>query len=388
MRGFSRLVVDATIGVTNAVEVMHHNIVRTPFMFDTPTHEPTIGITGLVYNSIRGVARLAGSGIDAVMAVVTSDDIDQPSSSEREAVLAALNGVVGHHLVDTNNPLAIPMQLRHGGPLVAQAGADAVPVSGRIVLLVHGLGMNDRQWRRKGHDHGAALANDLGYSPVYVHYNSGLHISTNGETLAGLLEEVVASWPVPVEELVIVGHSMGGLVARSACYYGAVHGHAWPQTLRKMVFLGTPHHGAPLERGGNWIDIILGASPYSAALARVGKMRSAGITDLRYGSLRHEDWADGDRFARRGDRRHPVPLPDGVSCYAIGATTSRTADSLKGQLLGDGLVPLSSALGSHKDPALAVPFPPSQQRIVYATSHLDLLDRPEVYEQLRQWLAA
>jgi pimeloyl-ACP methyl ester carboxylesterase len=389
VRGFSRLVVDAAIGVTNAVEVMHHNIMRTPFMFDRATHAPAPGITGFVYDSIRGVTRLAGGGIDAVMAVVTSDEIDQPSSSEREALLAALNGVVGHHLADTGNPLAIPMRLRHGESVDLQAGADAVPASGgKILLLVHGLGMNDRQWRRKGHEHGAALAGDLGYSPVYVHYNSGLHISTNGEALAGQLEDLLEHWPVPVEELVIIGHSMGGLVARSACYYGARAGHTWLHHLRGMVFLGTPHHGAPLERGGNWIDIILGASPYSAALARLGQVRSAGVTDLRYGSLRHEDWANGNRFARTGDQRQPVPLPEGVLCYAIAATTSHRVDGLKTQLLGDGLVPLNSALGYHKDPDLTVPFPPSQQWIAYTVSHLDLLHRREVYEQVRMWLAA
>ncbi len=383
------MVVDATVGITNMVEVMHHNIMRTPFPFDAPTHERAPGITGFVYDSVRGVTRVVGSGIDVTLAQLLPQESEQLSSPAREAVLAALNGVVGHHLAASDNPLAIRMQLRHDGQALTGPARASLPAArGKILLLVHGLGMHDRQWQRKGHDHGAALAGDLGYTPVYVHYNSGLHISTNGEALAGLIEELVASWPVPTEELVIVGHSMGGLMARSACHYGAQAGHAWLRALRKIVFLGTPHHGAPLERGGNWVNILLGASPYSAALARLGQVRSPGITDLRYGSLRHEDWADGDRFARAGDRRQPVALPPGVSCYTIGATTSRTPDDLKAQLLGDGLVPLSSALGFHKDPTLAVPFPPSQQRIVYATGHLDLLDRPVVYEQLRQWLAA
>ena len=115
---------------------------------------------------------------------------------------------------------------------------------------------------------------------------------------------------------------MGGLVARSACHYGAAAGHAWLRHLRTLVFLGTPHHGAPMERGGNWIDLLLGISPYSAPLARLGKIRSAGITDLRYGNLTHEDWQGRDRFAR-GDRRRFVPLPEGVRCYAIAATTAK-----------------------------------------------------------------
>lgn len=389
VRGLSRLTIDAVIGMTNAVEVMHHNIVRTPFPFDTPTHEPTIGITGLVYNSIRGVTRLLGGGIDVVLAPFMPLLDEEPSSAAREAMLAALNGVVGHHLAESDNPLAIPMRFRDAGQHIEPIDAAPAAEPGRrILLLVHGLGMNDRQWLRQGHDHGAALAADLGYTPIYLHYNTGLHISNNGESLANLIEDRLARWPVPLEELVIIGHSMGGLVARSACYYGALAGHTWPQHLRKIVFLGTPHHGAPLERGGNWIDILLGASPYSAALARVGQLRSAGITDLRYGSLRHEDWEDGDRFARAGDRRQPVPLPEGVLCYAMAATTSHRVDGLKTQLLGDGLVPLGSALGYHQDPARVVPFEPAQQWIGYAMGHLDLLHRREVYEQLRLWLAA
>jgi len=110
--------------------------------------------------------------------------------------------------------------------------------------------LNDRHWHRDGHDHGAALARDLGYTPLYLHYNTGLHISTNGRAFADLLQMLVAEWPAPLEELVIIGHSMGGLVSRSACYYGAFNGHDWLRHLRKLIFLGTPHHGTPMERTG------------------------------------------------------------------------------------------------------------------------------------------
>lgn len=119
---------------------------------------------------------------------------------------------------------------------------------------------------------------------------SGLHIPTNGREFADLLEALITCWPVPVEELAIIGHSMGGLLARSAWHYGNAAGHDWSRHLNKLVFLGTPHHGAPLERGGNWVDIVLGASPYTAPFARLGRIRSAGITDLRHGYLLDEDW--------------------------------------------------------------------------------------------------
>jgi pimeloyl-ACP methyl ester carboxylesterase len=305
-------------------------------------------------------------------------------------VLAALNGVLGHYLAASSNPLAIPMRLRRDGRAVAMEArglAAAFPrPSGKLVVLAHGLCTNDLQWSRRGHDHGAALARDLGYTPVYLHYNSGLHVSANGRELAGLLEALVKLWPVRVRQLVLIGHSMGGLVCRSACHYGALAGHAWRRCVRKLVFLGTPHHGSPLERGGSWVDVLLGISPAVAPLARVGKIRSAGITDLRYGNLLDEDWQDRDRFERCGDGRRAAPLPEGVQCYTMAATTGRRAEDLEGRLIGDGIVPLNSALGRHADPARALSFPESRRWIGYGMGHLDLLSRPEVYQQIARWL--
>jgi pimeloyl-ACP methyl ester carboxylesterase len=274
-------------------------------------------------------------------------------------------------------------------PLECEPLAAADPqVGGKLLVLLHGLCMNDLQWLRSGHDHGAALARDLAYTPVYLHYNSGLHISSNGRALAEQLEALVRIWPVPLTELVLVGHSMGGLVARSACHYGALARHQWRRRLDKLVCLGTPHHGAPLERGGNWVDILLGVSPYSAPLARLGKIRSAGITDLRFGNLVDEDWNTRDRFARSGDRRVAVPLPEGVACFAIAATTTKKTGGVSGRVLGDGIVPLASALGRHANPRLALGFDESRQWVAHGTNHLDLLSRSEVYAQIKQWLAA
>jgi hypothetical protein len=153
-----------------------------------------------------------------------------------------------------------------------------------------------------------------------------------------------------------------------------------------LVCLGTPHHGAPLERAGNWVDLVLGATPYAAPFARLGKVRSAGITDLRHGNLVDEDWVGRDRFARGNDRRQHLPLPDGVRCFAAAATTGQESGDLKDRLLGDGLVPLDSALGRHKNPAHTLAFPEHRQWIGYGMNHLGLLNRPEVFAQLQQWL--
>lgn len=392
LRGISRLAIAATTGLTDLVEALHHTITHVPVMLGAPVPGPTRGITGLVYRSIRGVTHWVGSGIDVVLTQLTPLLGEQSPLPGHEAVLAALNGVLGDYLAASGNSLAISMHPRRDGQplnLDSQALAMAAPPpTGKLVVLVHGLCMNDRQWRRQGHDHGAALARDLGYTPVFLCYNSGRHISTNGRAFAEVLETLVKQWPTPLEELAIIGHSMGGLVARSACHYGRLAGHDWLRHLKKLVFLGTPHHGAPLERGGHWVDILLGISPYTAPFARLGKIRSAGITDLRHGNLLDEDWAGRDRFERSGDRRHPVPLPEGVCCYTLAATLAKEGGGLGDRLLGDGLVSVNSALGRHPEPSRSLEFPPTRQWVGYGMNHMDVLGRPEVYEQIKRWLAA
>jgi hypothetical protein len=392
LRGFARLATHATAGLADVVEAMHDAITRPAL--GGAVHAPgrTRGLTGLVYKSVRGVTRLVGGALDALIAQLRPTLAGRTSSPEREAVLAALNGVLGDYLVASNNPLAIPMSLRRNGRLLVletQALASAIPQgSGKLAVLAHGLCLNDLQWNREGHDHGAVLARALGYTPVYLHYNSGLHVSTNGRSFAGMLEVLLERWPYRVEELAIIAHSMGGLVARSAYHYGAIAGHKWPRRLRKLAFLGTPHHGAPIERGGNWVEVLLGATPYTAPFARLGKIRSAGITDLRYGNVLDEHWEGRDRFARAGDTRQPVPLPEGVRCYTMAATTGKKAGDIRDRLVGDGFVPVSSALGRHEDPRLSLSFPKSRQWIGYGMKHMDLLGRKEVSDQIVRWFAS
>ncbi len=359
LAGFSGLGIEAVTGLADLVEAMHATITQRPA-------QRTDGITGLVYQAIRGTTQLVGGGIDAALELLGPSFHDPELSPEREAMLAAVNGAWGDHLAATGNPLAIPMRLRSGGrPLQPGLGA------GKLLILVHGLCLNDLQWNRKGHDHGAALAHDPAlaqdrYAPLYLHYNSGLHISTNGRAFANVLETLVAEWPAEVEEIVIVGHSMGGLVARSAFHYAAAAGHRWTKRLQKMIFLGTPHHGSPLERLGNLVDMFLEMSRYSAPLARPGKTRSAGITDLRYGNILDEDWEG-----------RTVPLPEGVLCYAIAGSVGE---------LDDLLVPLDSALGRHEDSARTLQFPSNHQWIAHGVNHFDLLGNGAVYMQIRAWL--
>jgi pimeloyl-ACP methyl ester carboxylesterase len=388
LRGVKDLTIDAITGITDIVESLHKTI-SIASRSGTPETCRTKGITGMVYRNIRSVTELVGNGIDALLSRLSLDLGEKGSSPGREAVLSALNGVLGDHLVARNSPLAIPMQFRRNGkPLSEDSLSDAIQRSnGRLAIMVHGACMNDMQWNRQGHDHGAALARDLGFVPVYVHYNTGLHVSENGRKFSDLLETIIERSP-QLTEIFIIAHSMGGLVSRSACHYGKKASHTWVKLLTKMVFLGTPHHGAPLEKGGNWIDIVLQISPYSAPFSRLGKIRSCGITDLRYGNVVGDDWKGRDRFDFSGDQRIPVPLPEGVQCYSMAATTGKETNKLGDHLIGDGLVTVNSALGRHKNAALNLSFPESRQWVGRNLNHLDLLNHPEVYETIKKWLKA
>lgn len=383
IRGASRIACDAIEQVTNIVESMHANIAAAQMPLSRRVRTRTRGLTGFVYDCIRLVNSATRATLDKALSLIAADFGPSLPQPHADHALSALNGVVGDYLEATGNPLAIPMQMRRDGQPV---NPEDLGASRRLLMLVHGLCMNDRQWTIKGHDRGAVLARQAGYTPIYLFYNTGRHISENGRDFANKLEDLLRVTSQPIEELVILAHSMGGLVMRSACHYGAVAGHSWLKPLRTIVFLGTPHHGAPLERGGNWLQTLGGISPYTAPLARLGTIRSAGVTDLRYGNLLDEDWNRADRFEPAGDRRKHVPLPAGVNCYAMAATLAARGSSFKDCLIGDGLVPLASALGRHQGREKALRIPKSQQWIGYGMNHFELLHRRETYEQLREWL--
>ncbi|RZL34047.1 MAG: alpha/beta hydrolase [Rubrivivax sp.] len=352
LRGSSRLATDAVTGVTDLVEAMHAEITRLPL---TVARQRTSGITGLVYRSVRGVTRLVGGGLDLALGAL-APLLGQADTSHASAAQAALNGVLGDYLEATANPLATPMSLH---PLVDGA-------TGPAVVLLHGLCMNEAQWRRDGADFPAALA-EMGYQPLGLRYNTGRSIWRNGAELAGLLDSV----PGP---LTLLGHSMGGLVARSAM--AQAKGKRWPKRLQAFVTLGTPHLGAPLERGGQQVQQLLAVSAYSRPLAALAGRRSAGIRDLRRASLLEADEGVASR----------IPLPAGVACYAVAATTAKKPSGPPARWLGDGLVPVASALGQHREAARRLAF--TDTAVFTGLGHLALQTDAAVLQQLQDWLGA
>lgn len=389
LRAAAQLATQATLGVTRIVEGVHQSVLRTLGAPGGATPGTTRGITGLVYRSITGVTRTVGRQIDRALAqlepALGTMEEGPPPSPERAAVLAALNGVIGDRLAADGSPLATAMALVPRGPQRA---------SGRTLLLMHGLCMHDLQWQArtpqgKVVDHGQTLGEALGLNTLYLRYNTGLHVSQNGRALALLLEQHVAAQAQPIAALQIVGHSMGGLVARSAVHYATEAGMRWPSLLTHLVFLGTPHHGAPLEQAGHGVELLLGSNRFSAPFIALARLRSNGITDLRHGHVLDDHWqqaADGKGAGRV--RRAALPLPAGVACFTVAATLAGARGTAAQRLLGDGLVPLNSALGLHASAARRLAFASDRQYIAYRTGHLQLLASEAVVAQVRHWLAS
>lgn len=387
LRAVTKLAIEAVTGVTQVVADMHETIASGPPILGRPLSGPARILTKVLYAPMRSVTNLVGESLDFVFDRLGPLLGESVPGIERDVVQAALNGVLGDYLEESKNPLAIVMELRSGGralTLERSALAEALPeATGKLLVLVHGSSMSDLGWNRRGHDHGAALARDLGYTPIYVRYNSGLHVSTNGRALSAMLESLVAAWPVPLDEITMLAHSMGGLVTRSACHVASLESHTWLQSLRNIVCLGTPHHGAPLERVGNLFEVLLGISSYSAPIAKLGRLRSAGVTDLRHGNVLDEDWEGRARFELGADPRRGLDLPEGVACFAIAGST---ATVMRDDLPGDGMVSVASALGRHVERTLA--FPAEHQWIALGTKHIDLLNSMAVYDKVRSWLGA
>ena len=401
IQGLAQLATQGVLGVTGLAETVQGNVYKAiaaslpggSKFVDAAAGSSGIkpmGITSLVYGGVKGIARLAGGTVNAALthaAPLLTKRFGAPiTSPEREAVLAAINGVLGDQLLETANPLKITMSLRHEGQRLvldtSEMGQGLPHATGKLLVLAHGLCMNDLQW---GSSHASALAS-LGYTPIYLHYNTGLHTSINGAQFAALLEQLLLVWPQPVESLTLLVHSMGGLVARSAAFQAQAAGYQWPSKLKNIVFLGTPHHGAPLERLGNWVDVLLGSNLVTRPFAKIGQVRSSGITDLRYGCVQASDWESVDRFVRSPDSRAPLPLPDGVHCFTVAATTSSKLGDVKDRLLGDGLVPVRSALGQHDEPQHCLVFAPDRVLVLPGMNHMGLLNSPAVTAQLAQWL--
>ncbi len=357
------------------------------------------GISLIAYGSTKlGVKYLppAAGFVAGTFADPSAESVhDSPG---HRAVLGAISGFRGDNMTERQPALAPQMRLRlHGGALrrlpanLADDAARSGTATGRLAVFAHGLCETDlcwsfaaeKRWGDRTTTYGSLLRDDDGWTPLYLNFNTGLHISDNARELAEQLEELVSLWPVPVTEIAIIGHSLGGLIGRSAAHQGDALGHAWVRQLRHVVGLGTPHLGAPLERLANWGTHRLARHEETRPLARWLNRRSVGIKDLRYGATLEEDWLGFDADELLTDRCTPATLLPGVAYSVASATLSRESEGI---FATDLLVQHASAHGVGK--VRSIPFDTSRTfHLGGRKHHFDLLADSLVYEKLREWLA-
>lgn len=335
-------------------------------------------ITGAAYRLVReGLSGASRRGAAALAERADQERRPLTAGANGSRAAAIVGGLWGDHLATRENPLALAMQIRAGGTVIAPeraALAGAFPAATpRVAVLIHGLMESDEAWlgirgRRGGRPRTpfAPQLAQLGITPVTLRYNTGLTVEQNGARLAALLEQLLGQWPAGLGEYTLIGHSMGGLVARSAVHQALAGGHRWPAATGDVVYLGTPHLGADLERGAHLLGRALLAFPESRAFGDTIGARSAGIRDL------HD-----------GFDATVLPLADGIEHHAIVATLS---DGLAGRLLGDLLVraPSASGLTTRR----TVSFAAGSVTRVSGINHFDLLDHPAVFARLSEVLTS
>jgi pimeloyl-ACP methyl ester carboxylesterase len=395
IRALGELAGQAIGGGAARVQDMHEGIAKRTFTAVGPGAQPVRAIHDEIATSVYRTVSAAASAVSrlgaaALAARQPKDAASLEASPAGRVTLGALNGAFGDTLALRGNALALPMTIRSAGRNIRPSAdqlTEAFPAAtARLAVFLHGLCETDDAWRLRAHEHapyGDRVERELGYTPVYVRYNSGRHISENGRDLAHLLSETFAAWPTAVDEIALIGHSMGGLVARSACHYGADHD--WVRTVRHVFTLGSPHGGAPLERATNAASAALARLPETRTFAKALNLRSAGIKDLRYGYLLDDDWDGYDPDAFLRDTGRHIPFLRSANHYFVCATLSRDPDAALGRVVGDLLV-LRASAWAHGRRGERVHFPVDNYRHVGGAHHFDLLNHPAIYAQLHRWL--
>ena len=304
-------------------------------------------------------------------------------TASQHRIVGILNGILGDYLSRDQNPIALPMVLYdHYGEV--QKG----DLSGRVVIFVHGLCMNHLYWSNPLHGGiGEKLLAQRDHNTMlYLNYNTGRRISANGHSLANTLQDLLHRNPL-ITSIDLIGHSMGGLVLRSALFYGKQSLHEWVHLTENLVCLGSPHHGAILERMGFMLQDQLGYLPFVNIIRHLVNSRSNGILDLRYGSVRDDDWEHHPaRIGAMDDNRKPAPLPAHINAFFLaGCISDAHKKNRSAKLLGDYLVSIDSALGEHPNPRFQLKLPQSHKAIFYGLNHFQLQSHSSVAEQVAKW---
>jgi len=396
-RGLGELIDLATERLTAPVEGVHHAIAGRWFGLAgataVPIHRAYEMSTGLGYGSVRTAGSLLGAAL-GVSADATGERFGPLFRSPvGSGIRAVANAVWGDELERRESRLRLQLELRDetGMPIVPDSGglARAYPsATGRLVVLLHGWGETEVCWQRTdSSESDSALGRVLeadGLTPLSVRYNTGRHVSDNGEALAIVLEEAVRHWPVPVEQVAVVGHSMGGLVARSAISAGRDGDHRWARTVRHVVTLGAPHLGLPIEKGLNALAWGLKMVPESRPIGEFLDQRSVGIKDLRFGSVAEDDWLGFDPDALLRDVVGEVPPSEGVDHHFVAAAVTSDPAHPIGLLLGDLVVRTGSGTGRGARRSIDA----TNVRVLGGRRHPHLVSDPAVHQQILDWIAS
>ena len=338
----------------------------------------------LIRYAVKHAGRYSAHGLRA-FGRLSPIQAEKPLNVPLHMLVSALNGIMGDHLVYDRNPLALPMLTydRHGKVFNGE-------LHGRVVIFVHGLCMDTHSWfPSKYQSMGEQVYRQQDCTVLYLSYNTGRRISLNGRSFSNLLNDLYIRNP-DISHIDIIGHSMGGLVSRSALFYGKQMGLNWILLVDHLICLGSPHQGALLERLGYMVQDKVGKLPFAGALARLGDLRSAGIIDLRWGSVRDDDW-EHLKSGRRGDfadNRRPAPLPSNIKAYFMAGTIEHeNAPSKTREALGDYLVSVKSALGEHSDPEYQLNVPQERKAVFYGVDHMQLQYSQRAIDQVLIWLA-
>lgn len=395
LRGLGDLLTLAVERVTAPVEGVHRAIadrsLRWTGSAGAPARRVTDATIAVLYDAIRVTGSALGTtvGLGAMVAGGRSELFSQSRLGSR--VQAAINATWGDELEQRRNELRIEMGLRNseGSPVpltAADLTASFPSAKPKVVVLVHGLGRTEGCWQGKGSDGPVGLvdrlAADPSVTPVLVRYNSGRHVSENGAELARLLDQLWRSWPTPIEEMALVGHSMGGLVIRSACHVGQAAQYGWVDTVDKVVTVATPHLGAPLEKAANVVSWGLRVAPESRSLADFLDARSAGIKDLRFGAIVEDDWRGAEPDALLHNTVSNVPPLEGADHHFVAAVFTSDPTHPVGALLGDLMVRAASGTGRGRRRQIEA----TDVRVLGGRRHFDLLHDPEVLDQVLAWL--
>lgn len=340
------------------------------------------GLSTAMRGSATGLRALARRGIGAPL----------ESTPSGRQLSSAVNALIGAELAQTGDPAHIRMALRRDAadvPLEPAALAQAYPAAtGKVVLLLHGLGENDESWRLRVAERGGAYADRIAdgtdWTPLVLRYNTGLHVSDNGAELANFITGLTERWPVPITSIAFVGHSMGGLLARSTTVQAYATRKEWVDRVTHVVCLGTPHLGAQLEKVVHLGARALAWMPESAPFGTILDTRSPGIVDLRHGYVTRDEWEGHDLTARWGQNRIAVaPLPQ-ARYHFVAATLGRDPHRLTSRVLGDLLVRFSSASGRGRQGEPVCD--PAEVEHLGSTGHFALLNHPRIAAWLVEWL--